>query len=193
MNAVALGVLIVFSCFLFFFISFYHSLIIARNECSRKWSRVEPELMRRYEIAAYLADAIKTAMPEQEELFQRVLAARNQARENYASLHSRAKDENTMIYELRKLFETAEQCPGLLASHQFQRLQEELIKTEFHIQQYRAEYNNKVFDYNDLVDSPPTRRVALLFHFNKKEPFDVEINTIRVKHREEKIIAEEIE
>ena len=191
MNLIGMVLISVFLIFLFFFISFYSTLVTARNLCSNKWTKMESELMRRYEIAAYIVDAVKAVSPEQEELLSKVIALRNQARENYGPPGSRAKDENLMIRELRKLFEIAGQYPDLLASHQFQRLQEELIKTEYHIQHERAEYNNNVFDYNDLIDSSPTKHFASYFHFEKREPFDIEMNTIRVTYRVEKPIIEE--
>jgi LemA protein len=77
---------------------------------------------------------------------------------------------------LKSLFAIAEAYPELKANTNFLSLQQELSDTENKIQAARRFYNGNVRDYNTKIDMSPSNVVAGMFHFQKKNYFDLPDN-----------------
>jgi LemA protein len=72
------------------------------------------------------------------------------------------------------LFAVAENYPDLKANQNFLELQRELSDTENKIQAARRFYNTNVMELNTKIDSFPSGIIASLFHFTKKEFFQID-------------------
>jgi LemA protein len=68
----------------------------------------------------------------------------------------------------------AENYPDLKASANFLALQEELTGTESKIAYARQYYNEQVRLLNTRIQSFPSSVIANLFHFERREFFDIE-------------------
>ena len=98
---------------------------------------------------------------------------------SFVTLKTRAEEawaENMLTGTLKSLFAVAEAYPDLKANQNFLELQRELSDTENKIQAARRFFNTNVRDLNIRVDSFPSNIVASIFHFAKKEFFDLPDN-----------------
>jgi LemA protein len=74
---------------------------------------------------------------------------------------------------LKSVFALSEAYPDLKANQNFLALQTELSDTENKIQAARRFYNGNVRDLNTAVLTFPGNMIANMFHFTKKEYFDL--------------------
>ena len=85
----------------------------------------------------------------------------------------KAKAEDALSNTLKTLFAVAEAYPDLKASANFLELQTELSDTENKIQASRRFYNGNVRDFNIRIESFPSRIVANMLRFEKREFFEI--------------------
>ena len=90
------------------------------------------------------------------------------------SAAEQASAENAITSGLRKLLAVAENYPDLKASTNFLALQEELTGTESKIAYARQYYNEQVRLLNTRIQSFPSSVIANVFHFERREFFDIE-------------------
>jgi LemA protein len=157
----------------------FNSLVRVRNFCDESWSDIDTELKRRYDLIPNLVNTVKGYAAHEKDLFERVIQARNAALANNGSPSSQAKDENALTGQMRQLFALAENYPDLKASQNFIELQRELANTEDRIQRSRRFYNANVRDLNTRIDVVPSNIIANLFHFQKREMFEIEDAAVR--------------
>ena len=73
-----------------------------------------------------------------------------------------------------------EAYPDLKASQNFSQLQEELANTENLISFARQNYNDRVLEYNNKVQTIPSNIIAGMFGFKTREMFEVENQEAKV-------------
>jgi LemA protein len=161
------------------FIANYNALVRLKNYCKEAWSDIDTELKRRYDLIPNLVETVKGYAKHEQEMLERVVAARNRAMAAHRTLHEQARDENALVGELKHLFAVAEGYPDLKASHNFLHLQKELANTEDRIQAARRFYNANVRDLNTRIEVFPSNLIASLFGFTKEEFYEVEDVGIR--------------
>lgn len=152
----------------------YNGLVRTRNHCAESWSDVDTELKRRYDLIPNLVETVKGYAKHEEETFQQVIEARNRAQANHGSLESQARDENSMVGALKKLFLLSEGYPELKASTNFLALQSELATTENRIQRARRFYNGNVRDLANRIETFPASLIASMYSFKTREFFEIE-------------------
>ncbi len=157
----------------------YNGLVRVRNHCDEAWSNVETELKRRYNLIPNLVETVKGYAKHEQEVLERVIAARNKARANEGSPQSQADDENVLVGGLRQMFLLAEGYPDLKANQNFLSLQDELTTTENRIQRARRFYNANVRDLANRIETFPSNLLAGLYGFQKKEFFEIEDSSQR--------------
>ncbi len=82
--------------------------------------------------------------------------------------------ENFLTSALKSLFALAEAYPELKANQNFLDLQDELSNIEEQIQLARRYYNAVVRDLNTKIETVPSNIIATMFHFEKKEYFELD-------------------
>lgn len=157
----------------------YNGLVRVRNACDESWADIDAELKRRYDLIPNLVNTVKGYAAHEKEVLERVIQARNAAVASQGSPDSQARDENALIGTLRQLFALAENYPDLKANQNFLKLQGELANTEDRIQRSRRFYNANVRDLSNRVDVFPSSVIAGMFHFTKREYFEVEDVIVR--------------
>lgn len=172
---------IVFLTFLFlllvvvWWVAVYNRLVKLRQLIVNSWSNVETELRRRYDLIPNLVEAVKGYASHERDVLEAVVEAR------VAALATNGEDpsiqeppERDLIGVLRRLLVVAEDYPDLRASQHFLQLQRELSATEDRIQLARRIYNANVRDNNVLVESIPSRFVAMTGGFERARFFEIE-------------------
>ncbi|MBU0707701.1 LemA family protein [Patescibacteria group bacterium] len=166
-------VIIAIVVLIIWFIGVYNSLIRLKNQTNEAWSDIDVQLKRRYNLIPNLVETVKGYATHEREVFEKVTQARSQAM-GVQNPADKAKAENMLSGALKSLFAVAENYPGLKASENFAKLQDELSDTENKVQAARRFYNGNVRDFNTKLESFPNNMVAGMFGFNKREFFEIE-------------------
>lgn len=158
---------------LFFIVGIYNNFVklIARSE--EAWADIEVQLKRRYDLIPNLVETVKGYAAHEEGTLTKVIEARNAAMGNGKTLADQAKAQNMITDALKSVFALSEAYPDLKANQSFLALQSELADTENKIQAARRFYNGNVRDLNISVGTFPSNIIANIFHFMKKEYFDL--------------------
>ena len=154
-------------------VGIYNGLVKLRNTSEQAWSDVDVQLKRRYDLIPNLVETVKGYASHEKETFEKVVQARNQAM-GASSPGEKAQAENFLQSTLKSLFALAEAYPELKANQNFLDLQDELSKIEEQIQLARRYYNAVVRDLNTKIESVPSNIVANMFHFEKREYFELD-------------------
>jgi LemA protein len=91
----------------------------------------------------------------------------------------RAEAENILSGTLKSLFAVTEAYPDLKANQNFLALQEELTSTENKIAFSRQFYNDSVMTFNTHIEVFPQNIIAGMFHFVRREFFEVKDEAAR--------------
>ncbi len=157
---------------LFYGVGMYNNFVklIARSE--EAWSDIEVQLKRRYDLIPNLIETVKGYAKHEEGTLTKVTEARNMAMKG-GTLADQAQSQNMITDALKSVFALSEAYPDLKANQNFAKLQDELADTENKIQASRRFYNGNVRDLNIAVETFPGNLIANMFHFAKKEFFDL--------------------
>lgn len=170
MTLVILAIIVILA---FVAVGMYNGLIKLRNTSEQAWSDVDVQLKRRHDLIPNLVETVKGYATHEKETFEQVVQARNQAM-NASSPEDKAQAENFLQSTLKSLFALAEAYPDLKANQNFLDLQDELSNIEEQIQLARRYYNAVVRDLNTKIETVPSNIIANMFHFEKKEYFELE-------------------
>ena len=172
MPLIGIGV-IVFLLLLWFW-GTYNGLVRLRQHVRESWADIDVQLKRRYDLIPNLVATVKGYAKHEEEVFTRVIEARNRAAANHGSVASQEADERPVVQGLRQMLALAEDYPDLKARRNFLALQEELSDTEDRIAAARRFFNGNVRDYNTRREVFPSSLVAGLFKFDAETFWQVE-------------------
>jgi len=151
----------------------FNSLIRLKNRTDEAWSDIDVQLKRRHDLIPNLVEAVKGYASHERQAFENVTNARAKAI-SAQGIAEKAKAENALSNTLKTLFAVAEAYPDLKASTNFLELQRELSDTENKVQASRRFYNGNVRDFNIRIESFPSRIVAGMLKFQKREFFEIE-------------------
>lgn len=153
----------------------YNGLVKTRVRAEEAWSDITVQLKRRYDLIPNLVNSVKGYAKHESEVFTRVTEARaNALNAQGQGVKETAAAENQFEGALKSLFAVAESYPQLRATENFQQLQAELTDTEDKIMASRRFYNTAVRDLNTKIETVPTNIIAKMFHFAKREFFEVD-------------------
>jgi len=151
----------------------YNRLVRYRNQIDNAWSQIDVQLRRRYDLIPNLVNTVKGYAAHEKEIFEHVAEARS-AGIAAKTVPEQAQAENQITQALRQLFAVVENYPDLKANQNFLALQEELTSTEGKIAFARQFYNDQVLGYNNLTQQFPSRIIAGMGGFAKRDFFHVE-------------------
>lgn len=153
-------------------IALYNNLIRLVQRSEEAWADIEVQLKRRYDLIPNLVETVKGYAKHEEGTLTKVVEARNMAMKG-GSIEDQAKAQNMITDALKSIFALSEAYPDLKANQNFLALQSELTDTENKVQASRRFYNGNVRDLNTAVMTFPGNMIANMFHFVKKEYFDL--------------------
>ncbi len=153
--------------------SVFNRLVSLKNRTDEAWSDIDVQLKRRHDLIPNLVEMVKGYAKHEKEVFEKVTEARTAAISS-KGLAEKTKAENQITSALKSVFAVAENYPDLKANENFLELQREVTDTEDKIQAARRFYNGNVRDLNIAIESFPSNIVAGLFHYQKKDQFELD-------------------
>ena len=177
MTLLIIGVIVLLV--IFYTIGIYNKLVKFRTLVDEAWSGIDVQLKKRYSLIPNLVETVKGYAKHEQETFEKVVNARNQA-QSAVTVEDQQAAENQLNKALVNLFALSEQYPELKANQNFLKLQEELSVIEQDIEKSRRYYNGTVREKNILIDSFPSNILANLFGFVKSKFFELDSDAERV-------------
>ena len=151
----------------------YNRLITERLKVQTQWSQIDVVLKQRFDLIPNLVETVKGYAAHEKEVLQSVTDARSR----YISAtdtEGQMKADAELSGAVSRLMAVAESYPDLKANQNFLQLQQQLSAMEEKLANYRQFYNDTVLRYDRLLETVPTNRIAMLFHFERAEFFKVE-------------------
>ncbi len=170
MTLLIIGVIVLL--LVFYAIGIYNKLVRLRTLVEEAWSGIDVQLKKRYNLIPNLVETVKGYAKHEQETFEKVVQARNQA-QCATGVDAQQAAESQLNKSLVNLFALAEQYPELKANQNFLQLQGELSVIEQDIEKSRRYYNGTVRENNILVESFPSSIFANLFGFVKSKFFEL--------------------
>lgn len=169
-------ILIVVAVAVIYAVSVYNGFIVLKNRVDESWSDIEVQMKRRYDLIPNLVETVKGYAQHESGTLEKVIQARNMAMAAHGGIKETAESENVLTGTLKSLFALTENYPELKANTNFMELQRELRDTEDKIQAARRFYNGNVLTLNTKIELFPRNMVAAMFHFEKRELFQLADN-----------------
>lgn len=166
-------ILIVLAAVILWIIAVFNGLIRLNTRTDEAWSDIDVQLKRRHDLIPNLIETVKGYAAHEKQLFENVTEARARAL-NAQGIEEKGKAENMLSGTLKSLFAVAENYPQLKANENFLQLQNELSDTENKIQAARRFYNGNVRDLNIKIAVFPSRIIAGMLGFKKREFFEAD-------------------
>jgi len=168
--AIGTIIIIVLAVIVLWIIAVFNGLIRFKNRTNEAWSDIDVQLKRRHDLIPNLIEAVKGYAAHERQLFEKVTEARTRAI-SAQGIEEKGKAENALSGTLKSLFAVAENYPQLKANENFLQLQNELSDTENKIQAARRFYNSNARDLNIKTETFPSRIIAGMLGFKKREFF----------------------
>ena len=153
------------------FISIHNNIVRSSEEVDAKYSDIDVQLKRRADLIPNLISTVKGYMAHEEKIIESITEARTNLL-NAKTISEKAKADNELTKALSSFNVIVENYPDLKANTNFISLQDELAGTENRIANARKSYNDAVKSYNQLVSVFPSKIVANMFNFEKKQYFE---------------------
>ncbi len=150
----------------------YNSFIELKNSIENAWSQITVQLKKRFDLIPNLIATVKGYAKHEKETFKMVTEARNKLKVA-KGIKQTAEASNLFTDALKSLFAVAEAYPELKADKNFLELQTEISAIESKIAYWREFYNNVVLSFNTQTEVFPSRIIAGIFKFFKKDYFDI--------------------
>ena len=153
----------------------YNSLVTLQEGVSAKWSEIDNQYKRRYDLVPQLVATVQGAADFEKSTLDEVTEARASVGRvqlppgiptDPAALQSYMQAQQGLGAALGRLFAVAEAYPQLKATQNFLSLQDQLEGTENRIAVARRDYIDAVRAYNTKRRRFPTNFVAGMFGFD---------------------------
>ncbi|WP_420506534.1 LemA family protein [Nitratireductor aquimarinus] len=168
MTTILIIVLVLFGGFVFF----QNRLASTRNSVLNGFSGVQVQLKRRHDLVPALVSAARSAIAQENRLFDSILDVREKA---VAALNGRMEEvqeaEAELTASLRSFFGYTEDHPEITSTGNILELQKQLEETEDQISAARRLYNGNVERYNTMLDAIPSSWVATMLRFERADFF----------------------
>jgi LemA protein len=154
------------------FVNLYNKSVALEEGVNEKWSEVENQLKRRYDLIPNLIETVKGYAKHEKEVFTEIA----NARKSYFSakgVGEKAQASAGLERALSRLLMLKETYPNLKASESFMKLQDSLEGTENRIAVSRTRYNESVKALNSFVRSFFGRFFAAFTGVKEAEYFEI--------------------
>ena len=128
----------------------YNRVITLEENVKGRWSQVENQLKRRYDLIPNLVQTVKGYAKHEKEIFENIAQARTRYFQS-DSVKSRIENANRLESALSRLLLLQERYPDLKANESFLKLQDSLEGTENRIAVERKRYNDAVQALNTYI------------------------------------------
>lgn len=169
MNAGIIGAIVLFIIVVvFWLIMTYKAFYTLQHSAAEGFAAIDHYFDRRRNLVDDLTRLLKKQMPEDAEVVQNVVDARNLAQDASSNLE-KIKAEGALADTLDTLFMAVEKYDEIENSKRYKSLKEKIESTNKNILSTGKMYNSIVRMMNQRVKGFPTKLVAKLFGF-KEQP-----------------------
>jgi LemA protein len=162
-------------------VSVYNGLVERNEKVVERWSQVENQYQRRYDLVPNLVNTVKGYAEHEKGLLEGVVEARSKATSMTLDVESMTAEQLSEYLKVQNELGSAiktsivaigEAYPDLKASNNFMELQAQLEGCENRIAVARKDFNEAVRGYNLKVKRFPSNIWAGLFGFDQKAYFE---------------------
>lgn len=157
----------------------YNSLITKEEKIKQQWSEVQNTYQRRLDLIPNLVNVVKGVSGFEKETLTAIAEARAKAlsgsttTELTADNYKKQNDlQDSLASAANRMMVVIEKYPELKGTAAYTGLQVQLAGTERRIKFARNDFNGAVANYNKKVRGFPSKIIAGLFGFKKKEGFE---------------------
>lgn len=150
----------------------YNTFIVATQDLDNQWSNIKTEYQRRADLFYNLVEITKSYASFEQETMQKVVQARSGAFTGTKDKQISQMNELDSVFS--RLLLVMEQYPNLKSIEQYNKLSEEVQRTENRIQIARTDYNALVRNYNILITKFPRNILAGTFSYTTERFFESE-------------------
>jgi LemA protein len=163
-------------------VSAYNGIVSKDEVVSAKWSEIQNQYQRRFDLVPQLVETVKGAAGFEQSTLTEITAARAsvgkvalppELPDDPAKLQAFFQAQDQLSGALRRLLVVAENYPALKATENFRTLQDQLEGTENRIGVARRDYIDSVRDYNVAIRRFPGTLLAGAFGFDPKPQLEV--------------------
>jgi LemA protein len=154
------------------FVASYNRLISGSVRVDNSWAQIDVQLKKRFDLIPNLVSTVKGYAAHEQAVLTDVTKYRSEAMSSKTPAEAMSSNAK-LSTAITNLFATAEQYPALKADQHFLTLQNQLQNIEDKIAVSRQFYNDTAMKYNESVMHFPTNIVASIFHFERKQYFEI--------------------
>ncbi len=162
---------------------YYNEFVTLNQQVNSKWSTVESQYQRRYDLIPNLVATVKGVANFEKDTYTAVAEARAQVGQikltpdqlsDPQAVQKFQQAQNGLGTALSRLLVVSENYPQLKASENFKDLQTQLEGTENRINVSRIDYNKTVETYNTAIMKFPGNIIAGMSNFKEKQYFKMD-------------------
>lgn len=147
-----------------------NTFIVAKQDLKAQWSNVLTEYQRRADLFYNMVQVTKSYAHFEEETLTKVIQARSGSFTGDAQKDMAAMNELDSVFS--RMLLVWEQYPNLKAIEQYNKLSEEVQRTENRVQIARSDYNTLVRSYNILISKFPKSILANMWGYQQEIYFE---------------------
>ncbi|MEQ8480554.1 MAG: LemA family protein [Hoeflea sp.] len=165
--------LLVLLTFILIFILIQNRLVRAQYAVTSAYSGIQVQLKRRHDLVPALVEAVRSAIAQENRIFDRILEVREAAVKaaDNGLLGEMETAEAALSNSIRPLLGYMEQHPDVTSTGNVRELQKQLEETEDQIAASRRIYNGNVEYYNTKLDAIPSNWVGSMLKMQKAKFF----------------------
>ena len=162
------------------FVYLQNRLAAARNAVANGRSGIQVQLKRRHDLVPGLVSAVRSAIRQENHVFDRLLDVREKAiAVRQGSLEDIERAEGDLTAGLSTFLGYTEHHPDVSSTENILQLQKQLEETEDQISAARRLYNGNVDRYNTLLDAIPSCWVGSLLGFERAAFFALDADQLK--------------
>lgn len=176
---VLVGIIAVFLFVVFiligWFVSTYNTFVVAKQDINSQWSNVKTEYQRRADLIYNMVEVTQSYAKFEKDTMTQVIQARSGSFGNTKA--EEMQNLNGLESAFARLMVVFEKYPELKAIEQYNKLSEELQRTENRVQIARSDYNSLVRSYNILIGKFPVNMLSSMYGYKAEVYFENEQGT----------------
>jgi LemA protein len=162
------------------FVYLQNRLAAARNAVANGRSGIQVQLKRRHDLVPGLVSAVRSAIRQENHVFDRLLDVREKAiAVRQGNLEDIERAEGDLTAGLSTFLGYTEHHPDVTSTENILQLQKQLEETEDQISAARRLYNGNVDRYNTLLDAIPSCWVGSLLGFERAAFFALDADQLK--------------